>query len=60
MKTKRLLLALIIAAAPLNALAVEVGHQAPDFTLPNFVTGEPTALSDYSGKVVILIWFAHF
>lgn len=38
------------------ALALEVGDQAPDFTLPS-TTGEKISLSQYRGKKHVLIQF---
>ena len=38
------------------ALAVEVGEQAPDFTLPS-TTGEPIRLSQFRGKQHVLLEF---
>lgn len=35
---------------------VEVGQQAPDFTLPN-QDGELVSLSDFRGKTVVLYWY---
>lgn len=35
---------------------IEVGQQAPDFTLPN-QDGEPVSLSDFRGKTVVLYWY---
>ncbi len=36
--------------------ALEVGEQAPDFTLPS-TTGEKISLSQYRGKQLVLIEF---
>ena len=36
--------------------ALEVGEQAPDFTLPS-TTGEPISLSQFRGKKLVLIEF---
>ena len=38
------------------ALAVEVGEQAPDFTLPSTL-GEPSSLSQFRGKQHVLLEF---
>jgi len=38
------------------ATALEVGEQAPDFTLPS-TTGEEISLSQFRGKKLILIEF---
>jgi hypothetical protein len=48
------------ALAPSQAApyAPAVGQRHPDFTLPDIVTGKPTALSDFRGKKVLLIQFA--
>ena len=63
MVTKRLrnilwlgvLLAGMLSAAPV-ATALEVGEQAPDFTLPS-TTGEKMSLSQFRGKTAVLIEF---
>jgi peroxiredoxin Q/BCP len=49
------LLAGMIGAAPV-ATALEVGEQAPDFTLPS-TTGEKISLSQFRGKTAVLIEF---
>ena len=38
------------------ALALEVGEQAPDFTLPS-TTGEPISLRQFRGKQHVLLEF---
>ena len=38
------------------AVALEVGAQAPDFTLPS-TTGEPISLSQFRGKKLVLLEF---
>jgi AhpC/TSA family len=38
------------------AIALEVGQQAPDFTLPS-TTGEKISLSQFRGKQLVLIEF---
>lgn len=38
------------------AAALEVGEQAPDFTLPSTM-GEPISLSQFRGKTAVLIEF---
>jgi peroxiredoxin Q/BCP len=38
------------------AVALEVGDQAPDFTLPS-TTGEPISLSQFRGKKLVLLEF---
>jgi hypothetical protein len=37
-------------------VALEVGEQAPDFTLPS-TTGEQTSLSQFLGKKLVLLEF---
>jgi AhpC/TSA family len=49
------LLAGMLSAAPV-ATALEVGEQAPDFTLPS-TTGEKMSLSQFRGKTAVLIEF---
>ena len=51
------LLTVVLGAAGAGvATAVEVGEQAPDFTLPS-TTGEKISLSQFRGKKLILIEF---
>jgi peroxiredoxin Q/BCP len=38
------------------AVELQVGDQAPDFTLPGS-DGKPHRLSDYKGRAVVLAWF---
>jgi AhpC/TSA family len=47
------LLAGMLAGAPMTT-ALEVGEQAPDFTLPS-TTGEKMSLSQFRGKTAVLI-----
>ena len=49
------LLAGMLGGAPV-ATALEVGKQAPDFTLPG-TTGEKISLSQFRGKTAVLIEF---
>jgi len=53
---KSLLVGMVMAsvAAPVGAL--EVGDQAPDFSLPGS-DGETHRLSDYRGQAVVVAWF---
>lgn len=57
MKTiRQLLLALCASALALSATAkVDVGQQAPDFTLPG-ADGKEHSLSDFKGEWVVLEW----
>lgn len=50
-----ILLAIMLLGANL-ATALEVGDQAPDFTLPS-TTGEDISLSQFSGKQLVLVEF---
>jgi peroxiredoxin len=50
-----LLLAGVLVVAGV-APAVEVGEQAPDFTLPSTL-GEPISLSQFQGKTLVLLEF---
>ena len=45
-----------ILTGPGPAEAVEVGHSAPDFTLPS-TTGRDIALADFRGKKWVLLEF---
>jgi len=49
------LLAGMLGGAPV-AIALEVGEQAPDFTLPSTI-GEKISLSQFRGKTAVLIEF---
>ena len=40
-----------------NSNSLKIGDSAPDFTL-NDIDGVPHTLSDYSGKVIVLTFFA--
>ena len=37
-------------------MTLEIGHKAPEFTLPN-QDGENVSLSDYKGKWVVLYFY---
>jgi hypothetical protein len=58
MRTLRLLIVLLVATLGVVGLAValEVGEQAPDFTLPS-TTGEKISLSQFQGKNLVLLEF---
>ena len=45
---------------PIAIQAAGVGDIAQDFTITNRKTGQPLSLSDYSGKVVVLDFFAYW
>jgi len=49
------LLAGMLSAAPV-ATALEIGEQAPDFTLPSTMGGQ-ISLSQFHGKTAVLIEF---
>jgi cytochrome oxidase Cu insertion factor (SCO1/SenC/PrrC family) len=49
------LLASMLGGAPV-ATALEIGEQAPDFTLPG-TTGEKISLSQFRGKTAVLVEF---
>jgi peroxiredoxin len=58
------ILRILLAAVMLCSLSacgkvggIQVGQQAPDFSLPNLV-GNPVSLSDFKGKVILLDFFA--
>jgi len=52
-----LTLAVILLAGCGSSNAIEVGDQAPDFTLSD-ADGRPVTLSAFSGKVIVLDFFA--
>ena len=49
-------IALFAGQQPALADAADVGAEAPAFTLPNVVNGEDVSLSDFEGKVVVLMF----
>ena len=51
--TFTLLLLLVFCLAPVAALAIETGTQAPDFTLKS-LQGQEVSLSDFKGRLVLL------
>ena len=55
LKVVGVLLASMLVSASV-AVALEVGEQAPDFTLPS-TTGEPISLSQFRGKKLVLLEF---
>lgn len=56
---KTLITSLMSLALGVNfAFAVGVGDPAPDFTL-NDTNGNSHTLSNYQGKVVVLMWFGY-
>jgi hypothetical protein len=58
LRTLGLLIMLLIGTLGVvsGAVALEVGEQAPDFTLPS-TTGEQISLSQFRGKNLVLIEF---
>jgi thiol-disulfide isomerase/thioredoxin len=46
-------------SAPATA-ATRVGETAPNFTLPEWTSGSPVSLYDFSGKIVLLDFFAYW
>ena len=48
----------VFLALPGGATAVQVGDQAPDFTL-SATTGRQIRLSDFRGKQLVLLEFYH-
>ncbi len=58
MKILWLLIVLLVGTLGVVGLAValEVGEQAPDFTLPS-TTGEQISLSQFRGKKLVLLEF---
>ena len=58
---KRLVVAVLLSGVILSirvnqALAVQVGDKAPDFTLPG-TTAEEIKLADYVGKKPVVVFF---
>ena len=51
---KKLLTLLMILTSVSAFAAIEVGVEAPDFTLPDVRTGEDVTLSSFRGQVVVL------
>ncbi len=52
-----LLSSILCTSSP--AATLHVGDTAPDFTLPEFGTGDPVSLYDYEGHVVLMEFFAY-
>lgn len=50
-------LMLLLLGACSQGSAIEIGKQAPEFSLPD-IDGKTVSLSDFTGKVVILDFFA--
>lgn len=62
-QARGLLLLLAMLAMNLTrtlALPVRVGDISPNFTVVNRLTGQPLRLYDYSGKIVVLDFFAYW
>lgn len=59
---KRMMTALLVLAlwAPSAAQAIRLGDAAPDFLLEDIATGSPVAMSDYLGKVTVVVFWAHW
>lgn len=55
---KKIYFTVLLGALSITANATEVGQAAPQFTLPTLQQGQPTALSQYAGKVVYLDFWA--
>jgi hypothetical protein len=52
---KNILICLLLVLLASGVFAdVEIGKEAPDFTLPDIRTGEDVTLSDFRGQVVVL------
>jgi thiol-disulfide isomerase/thioredoxin len=60
MQNKALLItiAILINICGFNANASEVGEPAPQFTLPSLLQDQPTSLTQFSGKVIYLDFWA--
>ncbi|MEM6332549.1 MAG: redoxin domain-containing protein [Planctomycetota bacterium] len=50
------LVGLALPAAAHDGEHAHIGEPAPQFELTDVSTGEPVALSDYSDKLVVLVW----
>lgn len=59
MKSK-LLLTLIIALNSISPISHAASVAAPDFTLPKWESNVPVKLADFSGKIVVLDFFAYW
>jgi thiol-disulfide isomerase/thioredoxin len=49
---------ILVSTYSISAHATEVGQAAPQFTLPTLQQNQPTALSQFAGKVVYLDFWA--
>ncbi|MDA3128610.1 TlpA family protein disulfide reductase [Aliibacillus thermotolerans] len=47
----------ILTNLTLNKVGIEIGDQAPDYTLPTF-EGESRSLSDYEGNIIVMNMWA--
>ena len=56
MTLRRVIVAALVAAAPLTAAALQVGERAPELTLRH--EGKPVRLADHRGKLVYLDFWA--
>ena len=46
-----------LLVSPRPEVGIEVGDRAPDFSLERLDTGDPVSLSDFRGKVVLLLFW---
>ena len=54
------LLSSVLLCPSSPAATLHVGDTAPDFTLPEFGTGNPVSLYDYGDHVVLMDFFTHW
>ena len=49
-------IAILLIAAPTNAISISLGQKAPDFNLGS-ASGKPVALSEFKGKTLVFVYW---
>jgi len=53
-------LLLVLCGLPGTVSALNLGMTAPDFVVEDIATGQGLSMSEYAGKIVVLVFFAHW